>query len=269
MRVCKGLGVDPDKIPLEILPPLGLFSDAYIAELKRIVAEDHIGMVVIDTYSSALPADGSSFNESAFRLWADALGRFSNETDVLVVMLVHETKSARGQEGIRGISGHGSLAGAVQAAIALERPDEDKPYEILVRCARATRKGFAPFLIRWSDGENDSLMATKGEAVAKVKRKRGDAANDNRSAKKSDEVRKTGLLMMESTKPSLCYTLKEVNENGGGGANVNKIALQLLRKAGMIEHVRGKYSKTEKGRNATPQEIALALGFDGVAQREK
>jgi hypothetical protein len=264
MRICRGLGVDVDALPLHLFTPTAQFSIDYLEELERFVREHDVGMLALDTYASAFPAGDGGFNESAFRCWADALGRLSAATGCLIVVLIHETKTARGQEGVRGISGHGSLAGAVQAAISLERADEAKPNEITVRCARATRRGFEPFVVRWTDGDGDALIATRVGANASATAKGQSIAVRNRAT--AANVREAGEAIMRSA-PAVMTSRKELTERGGCGRNAGLLAIMRLVKAGLLQECGEHYQMTDGGRAAGAVEIALALGFIAGYQR--
>ena len=272
VRICAGLGVDREALPLELFPPAEQFSADYLDELERFVREHGVGLVVIDTYASAFPAIDGGFNDSAFRVWADALGKLANATGVLVVIVIHETKSAHGQDGLRGISGHGSLAGAVQAAIALERPDENKPREITVRCARATRQGFPSFAVRWDDvpceGAPDGLALAAVRVDAPAGRGVSLApANALRADEAAAATRAAGEAIMRSAPRVGQIARADLVALGGRGKRAGERALALLVEAGLLTVLRRDYQMTESGRGADAATIAAALGSVAGFQR--
>jgi hypothetical protein len=269
VRICYGLEVDFETVPLEIIPPRDQFSGEYMEELERLIRETNLGMVVIDTYASAFPAADGGFNDSSFRVWADQLGVLARNTGCLIVVVIHETKSARGQEGIRGISGHGSLAGAVQAAIALERPDEDVANVVTVRCARATCEGFDTFDVRWDNIEcaaaptGKALVASRigagsvDKPSGKGKTKRV-ASSDDR--KLSVKVIAAGRAIMASLQPVVYTDCKEVIRLSGERSEFANKALAKLVTAGLLTVIKGGYSLTDEGKKASVSRIASVLG---------
>jgi hypothetical protein len=150
-RICAGIGRKRTDVPLTYATAETL-SPALLDEVEGVVAARGIGMIVIDTYTSALPPDVQTFNDAAIRAWANQIARLSESKGALTVILLHEHKGGSGT--LAGISGHSSLAGALQASIALTRPDADDDTLIEVKCARAAKKGFRPFRIRWTDTQD-------------------------------------------------------------------------------------------------------------------
>ena len=269
-RICAGLGLDRAAVPLHLFHAEDALSDAMLADLDTLLSTEGIGLIVLDTYSSALPADVSTFNDASFRTWATALGRISDRTNACVVILTHETKTAQGQAGLRGISGHGSLAGAVQAAVSLDRPDEATPNVIEVRCARATRKAFDPFRVKWSDRDDGALVATRvGGAVAAPSKRGANLATSNaaRTACAAQATLVAGRAIMRDA-PITMTQRKELIALSGGNDRAAKRALERLVGAGLLTCVAGAYSRTPQGTSATPIEIATALGSVAGFNRE-
>ena len=52
-----------------------------------------IGFVALDTYGSSLPGD-IEHNSDKFSYWLKQLGKVSDATGALIVVLLHENKSA-------------------------------------------------------------------------------------------------------------------------------------------------------------------------------
>ncbi len=147
-RVAAGLGLDRASVPLDFFKFHDCLSEPFVTALEDWVRTRQIGLVTIDTYGAAVPA-GVDHNSSHFSDWLKRLGKLSDETGCLIVVLIHENKSADSGE-LRGVSGHNSLGGAVQAVVQLQRPGEDKTV-LEVVSSRAVRKPFDKFAIRWTD----------------------------------------------------------------------------------------------------------------------
>ena len=264
-RICAGLGLDRASVPLHLFHSSQAFSEAMVVDTERLICDRGVTTLFVDTYSSALPADFSTFNEAAFRVWATELGRLSDRTGVCIIILVHENKGARGEAGLRGISGHGSLAGGVQAAIALDRPNEDAPNVIEVRCARAPKKAFATFAVRWDDvdcpgaPEGQSLVATRVTAEKKTR-----APAVKRAARKAEvlaDTRVSGERVMASMQnDSRAFTACELRDRAGANRNATNEALARLTAAKLMTMQGDHYSLTAEGRSADDVTIARALG---------
>lgn len=261
VRIRLGLGLAPG-VPLAYFRAEQL-SAAMLDELGRVLAGG-VGMLVHDTYSSAVPVDGGSFNDSSFRVWADALGRLGARHGALVLTLLHENKNDGG--GLRGISGHGSLAGALQASIRLTRPDENDTSRIKVECTRATRKGFAPFELIWRDvpcegaPEGVALVAERVGAPAAVA-----PAPAPRAAPTVAPalVRVAGERIMRSIPVGVWSARKELVALAGGNVAAGREALARLVAAGMLEVRAGSYAPTIAGQTAGGVALAMALGDVG------
>jgi len=263
VRICAGLDVDLDALPM-YMAEADPFSSAYLDELERAITDHSIGMVLIDTYSSAMPATDGGFNDSSFRQWANELGRLSVRTGVLVMILVHENKSAKGGEGLRGISGHGSLAGAVQAAISLRRPEDKQPRVIEVQCARATRRGFKTFRIQWDDVPHPDTLS--GESlVARIVREEDatdapTAAIPRRDLEASKAAYRAGCNLMRAIPRATWTGRREITALTGESSAATNKALARLQALGMVDYRAGEYALTASGQDASDVDVASALG---------
>lgn len=260
-RLCAGLGLKRGEVPLHFAQA-DMLSTTLLEEVEAAIVANGVGAVVIDTYTSALPDDVQTFNDGGFRIWASALARVGERTGAMIVLLVHENKGANGKDGLRGIGGHGSFAGAVQAGVALSRPKESDPNLIAVSCSRSARYGFKPFAVRWSDVENadaptgQALIATREGAATASKTKKpalpaaGEMVVDERMA---------GERMIEAMRGKW-LPRKELIEIAGGKRGPALEALARLTKAGLLQLVAGQYTLSEAGNAAEPMAVAEALG---------
>ena len=271
-RICAGLGLERAAVPLT-LAQADLLSEPFLDAFERQIASTGAGVAFIDTYSSALPPEVNSFNDAGFRTWATRLARVGERTGAMVVLLVHENKASNGRDGLRGISGHGSLAGAVQTAIALSRPSSDDATLIGVSCTRAARKGFAPFNVRWSDTPcahaptGAALVATR-EADAQAAPATAPAPNASAPAPRPNvgravAVRTAGESIINAMPPGVYLPRRELLALGGGNRAASLDAISRLLRAGLIEYRAGEYALAPAGAGADARTIAEALG--GVA----
>jgi len=256
VRICTGLDVDRSTLPLTFARAEA-FSAEMLGEIEHMIVSRSIGLLIIDTYSSALPANVTTFNDAQFRQWATDLARLGDRTGACVVIMLHENKAAKGGHGIRGISGHGSLAGAVQTAIALHRPDEDQPHVVALTCARAARKGFSPICIQWSDRDSDdALLAKRIELptpVAITPRAKQDYEN------KEAKIMKAGRRIMSTVGP-VVIPRGEIMDQAGGKSGASLEALARLKETKQIEMHGDGYSACS---DADPELVTAALGRTG------
>lgn len=152
-RICAGLGIDRGAVDLTLVHADRPLDDSAIADLETYCRRAAPVLVVIDTYSAALPA-GIDANLSLYSEPLRKLGRVSDATGTLILALLHHRKSGGGLD---AITGHSTIAGALQASIGLHRSDpENAPAKIDVACRRAPRAAFAPFAIDWRDAPNEA-----------------------------------------------------------------------------------------------------------------
>ncbi len=271
-RICAGLGLERAAVPLT-LAQADLLSEPFLDAFERQIASTGAGVAFIDTYSSALPPEVNSFNDAGFRTWATRLARVGERTGAMVVLLAHENKASNGRDGLRGISGHGSLAGAVQTAIALSRPSPNDATLIGVSCTRAARKGFAPFAMRWSDAPcahaptGAALVATREAdtqtASAAAPAPDASAAAPRPNAGRAVAVRTAGESIINAMPPGVYLPRRELLALGGGNRAASLDAISRLLRAGLIEYRAGEYALAPAGASADARTIAEALG--GVA----
>lgn len=149
-RMNNALGID--RAALE--PHFDVFSSSRRIDDEWLVKFDEAvepGMVCfIDSYTSAVTGN---MNESEFAAVAWALGRISEERNVTIIVAMHSRKKQQGSGGtlLESIAGHASLSAAAQTAILIDRPKEDQPHLIRVKCARAVEEPFSTFEIEWAD----------------------------------------------------------------------------------------------------------------------
>ncbi len=238
-RVAAGLGLERAAVPLDFFKFHDCLSEEFVAALEDWVRRKSIGLVTIDTYGAAVPP-GVDHNSSQFSDWLKRLGKLSDETGCLVVVLIHENKSAESGE-LRGVSGHNSLGGAVQAVVQLQRPGEDKTV-LEVVSSRAVRKPFDKFTIRWKDpicsdaptgfglvAEREDGLTVKGEAKAEPLRSKNDRRQD--AAKRADAEAREDILAWLTEHP-FATSDELIKHACGGQRNAFYRAARVLRNQG-------------------------------------
>jgi AAA domain/Bifunctional DNA primase/polymerase, N-terminal len=138
----------------------------WLDDLDLVVSKASIGVVGIDSYSSAVAGDQ---NESTYADVAWALGHVSHTRKTLMLSVVHENKGAGGKradDDLKMIAGNGHLAFAMQSVISVVRPDPKVSKRYEVRSARGPEGGFAPFTVEWFDVPAPEELST-GELIAR------------------------------------------------------------------------------------------------------
>lgn len=153
-RICQARGVRVSECNVApVQAPPGFLNVETAEALGNRAVADGYRMVVIDTYNSAF--DGAADrNTNAFSLALKVLGDISDRFDITFVVLLHtrkEDKNKRRAPTLQDIDGHNSIAGAVQCALGLWRPEENNKHRIEVVCVRALDAGFESYSVEWAD----------------------------------------------------------------------------------------------------------------------
>lgn len=154
LRIARALGGTLETVREEFaiatMPSASLTPDAAAELVERAHAQgfEHI---VLDTYGSALDSNIDR-NAAAFSDALKAMGDLSDELGLLVVVLLHLNKTVKpGMPLLPAIDGHNSIAGALQAAMALTRPDHSDEFTFDLTCERAPDTKLPPIQITWRD----------------------------------------------------------------------------------------------------------------------
>jgi hypothetical protein len=129
-------------------------------EIASVIQREHYGAVFIDTFRASAPGVDENDKEASTPLYM--LGRVSEGTDSMIVVLHHEKKpdGEKRSAAEHMISGHNSIHGTLQVAISMLRDDDSGT--IAVRPSKRIRKGFEPFNLKIVDVGADNV----GEAIA-------------------------------------------------------------------------------------------------------
>jgi len=232
-RICAGLGIERTDAPIEMIHAQQPLAPDAITTLAQHVEKHAPVMVVVDTYAAALPG-GTDANLSLYSEPLRSLGRMSDSTGTLVVALMHHRKNGGGLE---AITGHSTVAGALQASIALHRESpDDAPNRVSVSCKRAPRLGFGGFAVDWTDVANP--RAPTGMAlVAKRVEQPADSAptpKDTAADRKRYTARRRILAALEQTDGAERRATL-VERTGQGGTAANDALASLVEEGAVIE----------------------------------
>lgn len=270
-RLCAGLGLNRAAVPFHLGFASEPFSPVVLERVEGFVRSRDVGLIVVDTYASALPPE-VDHNSAQFSHWLRQLALLSDATDATILALLHESKSDKA-DGMRGISGHNSVPGAIQAAIRLTRRSEDK-HVIHVECSRELYSAFRPFDIRFADVPDAS--APRGSAL--VVERIAEAPVETRTpiaiaprptnAAGQRLVAIAGQRILDFLRASpTTQAAKELRSVSGEGTRVAERALARLCDAKLIERRGGHFLVTPEGREADDITIGNALGAVAGFQR--
>lgn len=156
-RLAVGLGLNRDGVDVVRMSRY-LSEPDVLPLLVQVIERSGWGLVVVDTYGSAVT--GIDHNSSQFSDVAKQLEHVSEATGVPIVVLFHARKDA--SDDLQQIAGHNSIAGAIQVAVGLSRPDPTDVHTIRVHCLRELQNRFPDFLVKAEDVAGE----TPGETVA-------------------------------------------------------------------------------------------------------
>jgi hypothetical protein len=171
-RLARGLGLERPPADLRFLHMSDAIDEKWISDLDSYIETNQLGLVVIDTYGAAMAAD-IDHNSAQFAHWLKQLGRMSDATQCVVVVLLHEKKREQGKRkgsDLEMISGHNAAPGAIQGAVALYRADDADKTLITVACARAPEEAFETFNIRWEDVSDPAATSPGAKLASKGNR---------------------------------------------------------------------------------------------------
>lgn len=154
-RLARGAAVDPAALEIDAWPFRAKLNDkGTMAELRRRVRAEGYGLLVVDSYTSALK--GVEHNSSSFGDALRELERLSDETGCTVLTLMHTAKKAEAS-GSREIAGHFSAVASAQTVISLSRPDSERLTQFRVSCSRSLFGPFEDFEVEFVDVHDDPV----------------------------------------------------------------------------------------------------------------
>jgi replicative DNA helicase len=137
-RMARGMGLVPEGDALRLASMPGLYLDDATAEAELSALCQGVALLVVDSLSAACPS--LEENSASARKVLDALGRVSERTGCVVVVIHHARKPSKDDTGgaRNSIRGSGALFDAAGAVVVFERqPDET----IVLRHEKARASG--------------------------------------------------------------------------------------------------------------------------------
>lgn len=190
-------------------------------QIAAYVHEHSIGVLVLDSYTSAMLGAGVDANQPEFAALAKLLGSLG----ILVIAVAHANKAA----GVRGgelrlsdVAYSGAFAAMAQTAIVVSYPDRDDRNLIRVACARAPEGAFPTIGVRFEDAPGDALrvrLAPLGDAGAAKEQRRAEEHRDT-VARRADslEALLTSTYLGEGVTPTEAKRALSMNGEAFGEA---------------------------------------------------
>lgn len=163
-RLAAGMGheareLDGRLFAIDASTLLDLTSEENQRQLERVVRDRGIGVVVLDSYTTAMIPTGIDSNSPQYAILAQLMGRLG----VLVIVVAHANKASakNGQPQLSDIAYSGAFGALAQTAIVVHYPDESDKDVISVGCARAPETGFTSFLVRFEGAQDAPVLSVR------------------------------------------------------------------------------------------------------------
>lgn len=240
-RTASALGVRVEELrgKLHLMQAPDLLHQKFDA-IAAYVKAHKIGVVILDSYTSAMLDSGIDANQPEFARLAKDLGRLG----VLVLAIAHANKAAANRGGdprLADVAYSGALSAMAQTAIVLSYPNpKDDKNTIRVACARAPETGFDAFEVVCSNGPGDSLEIERSGLPSGAMRAAAKERDEQRKqaeavAKRADQVER----VLEIRGPAAPLSTRKLKTEAGlNGANW-PAARDLCLERGSIAHAHG------------------------------
>lgn len=183
-RMARGMGLVPDGDDLRLasMPPMYLDDGAAESELRTLCQD--VSLLVVDSLSASCPSLDE--NAASARRVLDMLGRVSEATGCVVVVIHHARKpSAQAEGGARAaIRGSGALFDACGSVVCFER-QSDGTIRLTHEKARMSGKLAEPIHVSIIDTDGGGLAVEAREAPPPVPKADQEAARAEESAARS------------------------------------------------------------------------------------
>lgn len=244
-RLARGMKLDPRELDASLhvkdASQYDWTADYIINAIEDYVREHSIGMIVLDSYTSAMLASGVDAITPEFATLAKTLGALG----ICVLVVAHSNKAsdARGGDPRLGdIAYSGAFAAMMQTAIVVSYPERDDKNLIRVACARAPEGAFAPFQVRWNDAPNDSLEVAVSVPVKIDEQPAAVRANTARAAeaeRATADAKRRILAYMSDGAGGAVVRGDLLVIHGGEGKRAGQRALALLVDDGALKALQG------------------------------
>lgn len=148
VRVAKTLGVDPESVPLVNLRSLPLNAVGMVDRLREVSRRQGFPLFILDTYGASVV--GLEHNSAVYAEPLKAATNALTEMGAAVMIIMH-AKKGDGIPTLQDAEGHSAMAGAVEGAITLHRPDADDRNTIDVLSSRTLDREQPPLRVKFSD----------------------------------------------------------------------------------------------------------------------
>jgi len=161
-RMCRAIGVDPDELDGRLwvfeASEAKVLSEGFERDLRALVADKNIGVVVSDSYTTAMLGEDIDANKPEYA----ALAKILAKLDVLVLGVLHNNKAAaeKATPSVTDLAYSGGLGALAQTAVMVTRLDEADHTLLRVSCARAPEERFTPFQIRFAGATGEPLSVS-------------------------------------------------------------------------------------------------------------
>jgi hypothetical protein len=215
-----------------------LVSDAWFQWLEAYVRAREIGVVVLDSYTTAMLATGADPNKIEFATLAKTLAGLG----VLVLAVAHTNKAPLlGERPTLGqVAGSFALGAMAQTGITIWRPaptkDEPDPTRLQVACMRAPQTSFEGFDIEFADTDGGAGLALSLATKAEVRR-------DERAERLETLAHRAARVLSYLRDVGVPQTITAIGDASGVHDRDLKVVLPALREAGVLRFeasVRGK-----------------------------
>ena len=231
----RGMGARPEELGDRLLhldaAPRSMLD---LGWLRSRIENMKIGVVIIDSYTSASIEFGAEANSPEFAYLAQELGALG----IVVIIVAHARTPKSGQHGERpalaDIAGSGALAGYAQTAIAVWTPDEDDKTFCRVGCMRAPGKAFETLDVRWEQTieHGAEAWAPRVEGSASVRKERASKVDDANATRTL-----TAVLDLMLSNPAHPHSVNGLARNVGQPTKRVGQVMSLLHSAGLVVHI--------------------------------
>jgi hypothetical protein len=107
-----------------------LFSSAHLDELRKLIREQDIGLIVLDPMIDVLDSRLNSKEQNEVRDALTVLGALAQEMDVIILGIAHFNKMSSVTEAVDRLTGSAAFSQRPRAVVAIARNDEDECHVI-------------------------------------------------------------------------------------------------------------------------------------------
>jgi hypothetical protein len=223
--------------------PLAVDSGQWLEDLQGFVSANEIGMVVVDSYTSAALASGANTDKPEFARLAQRLATLG----VCVICVAHAAKSSRDKDALSLADVAGSVAITAMGVCVWGFREVDK-YRTEISCLRIFEGGkFEPIDILWSDTHEGAGLrvatSTRAEPVSRQAKAKAERAREKNAQTLDLRARVREWVLSH---PHEAWTIRALeNVIVGTRADIKAVCIDLAAK--------GELGTENHGTNTNPQ----------------